>query len=64
MGASREAAKKAAYRIVADLRDRSGLGNEWDGIDFDIQKEILAKWKCIIEQEVSRAFGEVKDAGR
>lgn len=30
--------------IVEDIKNRSGLGNEWDNIDEDIQDEIQQAW--------------------
>jgi hypothetical protein len=43
-------AKKAAKKIIADLSDRDGLGNEWDNIDEETQREILATWTYIIRE--------------
>ena len=37
------------FRILDDITDRSGLQNAWDGIDEDIQNEILETWLDIIE---------------
>ena len=36
--------------LLADLAGRQGLGDEWDGIDRDIQKEIRATWRRIVLQ--------------
>ena len=35
-------------RIIEDLSDRCGLGDEWDQIDDDIKDEIKEKWKDIV----------------
>jgi hypothetical protein len=37
------------YDIITDLTDRRGLRQEWEQIDSDIQDEIIAKWRDIIE---------------
>jgi hypothetical protein len=42
-------AEKIADLIIKDLSDRRGLGNEWEQIDEDIQKEIHKTWADIIE---------------
>lgn len=34
--------------IIADLSDRSGLSDEWDTIDEDIQSEIREEWIEIV----------------
>lgn len=34
--------------IVKDLKDRSGLENEWDAIDRELQDEIKEEWHEII----------------
>jgi hypothetical protein len=39
------------FDIITDLTDRSGLQNEWENIDGDIQDEIIKKWKNIIDKE-------------
>lgn len=41
-------------RILADLCDRSGLQNEWEAIDHDIQDEIKDSWIDIATQEIAR----------
>ncbi|HLO91533.1 MAG TPA: hypothetical protein VK172_10255 [Lentimicrobium sp.] len=38
------------YDIISDLTDRRGLRQEWEEIDGDIQDEIIAKWKEIIDK--------------
>lgn len=34
--------------IIFDIKDRRGIGNEWDAIDDDIKKEIKEEWGIII----------------
>ncbi len=48
---TREAARRIVDRIVADLTDRRGLGQEWDQIDDEIQDEIIATWVDLIATE-------------
>ena len=35
--------------IISDLKDRSGLGNEWDAIDTDTRDEIKKTWQSLAE---------------
>lgn len=39
--------------IVSDITDRRGLGDEWENIDKDIQKEIIESWKDIVKLYIS-----------
>lgn len=32
-------------KIIKDIRDRKGLGDEWDNIDVDVRNEIVAEWR-------------------
>jgi hypothetical protein len=41
-------ARVAVSRIVGDLSDRKGLGDEWDKIDNQTRKEIVNTWRTII----------------
>jgi hypothetical protein len=34
--------------IIRDLSDRKGLGNEWEEIDDDIQKQIREEWITLV----------------
>jgi len=43
-----EQAETAAEEIVDDLKNRKGLGDEWEQISPELQKEIQAKWRDII----------------
>jgi hypothetical protein len=31
-------------KIIADIEDRAGLGDEWDQIDDEIKDEIRERW--------------------
>jgi len=42
-------------RIKADFTDRDGLRQEWDGIDNDIQQEIIEKWRSIVFEVIVEA---------
>lgn len=57
-------ASKIVESIVDDLTDRRGLRHEWDGIDEDIQKEIMETWATIVQASLDRlsANGEVRNA--
>jgi hypothetical protein len=41
-------AKEIVEKIVEDITDRAGIGNEWEQIDEDIQKDIIDEWMVII----------------
>jgi hypothetical protein len=45
-------AAEIVEKIIDDIRDRQGLGDEFDAIDEDIQEEIKAKWIAIIKGEL------------
>ncbi len=49
----------AVDRIVADLSDRRGLRQEWEGIDSGIRAEIQNEWRAIIEREIVAALAGV-----
>lgn len=44
-------AKAIVEKIVADIEDRSGLGDEWSAIDYTIRDEIKATWLSFISGE-------------
>ena len=48
----RTLAKKIVEAILADMTDRRGLRQEWDGIDADIKKEIKETWIGLVVQEL------------
>lgn len=41
---------KTVDDIIKDLCDRSGLQNEWEGIDEEVRGEIRQAWLCIIRE--------------
>jgi hypothetical protein len=45
---AKSVSKRIVKAILVDLTDRRGLGQEWDAIDEDIQKEIKAGWVAIV----------------
>ena len=38
--------------ILADLKDRCGLGDAWDEIDRGIKQEITDEWVKIVAEEI------------
>ena len=48
----------AVKAIVADICDRGGLKHEWYQIDVDIQEEIMAVWRTILEMVFPVGTGE------
>lgn len=49
-------AKKIAQAILADVTDRRGWRQEWDGFDDDIQDEIVNTWIRIIDEHLKEAI--------
>ena len=47
-GMEKEKASEIVDKIIADISDRSGLGNEWDMTDSDIRDEIRNTWIEIV----------------
>ena len=45
-------AQRIAAAIEADLRDRSGLRQEFEAIDTDMQYQIRDAWAALIRQEL------------
>jgi len=43
-----EQAEIAAQEIIDDLKDRKGLGDEWEDIPYSVQREIEEKLRDII----------------
>jgi hypothetical protein len=41
-------------RILLDLSDRSGLGDQWDQIDADIKTEIHGVWEKLTRAEIDK----------
>jgi len=52
----RQLAKTIVKRIIEDLEGRSGLGNEWEYCDSDVQAEIKQTWSQIVEKELASAL--------
>lgn len=52
--------EEVVEKIVSDLADRSGLGNEWDAIDELTKSEIKSKWRFIIQSQLVRHEREIK----
>jgi hypothetical protein len=46
-------AQNIVEKIIDDISDRSGIGNEWECLDEDIQDEIREVWVKIIEKEIA-----------
>lgn len=51
-----ERAAQITKAILADLTDRRGFRQEWDGCDADIQAEIASTWERIVRDELGRTF--------
>lgn len=45
-----DVAQMIAAAIEADIRDRRGIGGEFDSIDGDTQQQIRDEWASIIRQ--------------
>jgi hypothetical protein len=48
----RAVAESIVDEIVNDLSDRSGLQNEWEQIDCDLQREIKHTWTNIVLKKI------------
>jgi hypothetical protein len=40
--------QRTAFRLIEDMSDRRGLGQEWDQIDDELKDEIFGEWARII----------------
>ena len=49
----KERCEAAIDKIIADLSDRGGIGDEWDQIDDDIKELIRNKWIQILEEKIN-----------
>ena len=47
-------AEKIVDGIIADLLDRGGLQNEWEGIDKGTRAEIRDEWMLIARRVIER----------
>lgn len=46
--------RKIVNKIVEDICDRGGIGDEWEAIDEDIREEIMQTWEKIIKKECEK----------
>ena len=47
--------KRIFERLDKDIRDRRGLGNEWEAIDSDVMDdELRPAWEKIIAEEIAK----------
>lgn len=44
--------KHIINKIIDSIKDRSGVGDEWQSLDVDIENEIRIEWKTIIMEEI------------
>jgi hypothetical protein len=51
-----DVAKRIVDAIITELCDRSGLGDEWENCDEEIQEEIRQSWLEVVENNL-KAFG-------
>jgi hypothetical protein len=56
MKTARDTARKIVDDIAADIKDRKGIGNEFEEIDEDIQREMLLSWVNLAEEHIFRAY--------
>lgn len=47
-------AKTIVERIISDIEDRAGLGNEWGNINNETKKEIKEEWIAIVDTVLTR----------
>lgn len=50
-----EKAKTVVQKIVDDIQDRQGLGNEWEMIDQMFRQELKDEWRKIVIQEFEKS---------
>lgn len=43
-------AKRVVFKIINDITDRRGIGNEFENIDDEIQEEIVDDWIKFVEK--------------
>jgi hypothetical protein len=63
MSTKENAAKAIVARIIEDLTERHGLGDEWDLLSEDVQDDIREAWLHIVRSEMAgprpkRSFAE------
>lgn len=49
-------AEQIARKIIEDLSGRKGIGDEWNQMDKDTQKEVLKSWAEIIDPYLNCVF--------
>ena len=47
-------ANRIVARLIDDIEDRKGLGNEWEMIDSATRGKIRTLWRHIIMEEIER----------
>ena len=50
---NRTRARQIIREILSDIKSRSGLQNEWDQIDYQVQAEIIIKWRRIVAKNIA-----------
>lgn len=59
---NKELAEKIVKLVIADLRDRSGIGNSFDDIDRSTMKEIIeTNTEQVAEELDAQRPGEIMD---
>lgn len=56
----RDPAVDAVTEIVRDLRDRQGIGDEFDQIDAETRRELIQTWRNIIRKAYEQATQQEK----
>ncbi len=49
---TREVARDAVFRIIADLTDRRGLRQAFESIDDDIRRELICAWVDMVNSAI------------
>lgn len=49
--------RKIVEAIIKDLKDRSGIGDEWSQIDESTQIDIRLEWMEITKNIIDKEFG-------
>ena len=52
---SKVSADSVIAKIIRDIKDRRGIGDEWDGIDVDVRREIVATWRTFFTEKLPAA---------
>jgi len=60
---ARLAAKAIIEKLTTDIRDRRGLGDEWEQISPSVMdEELIPAWTKIIEKEIAKASDQQPEA--